>query len=270
MKLEDKWGWKEMPFQREHTILYESVKHKEGLARLRLMVQENYLGLLTGEIGSGKTTLIRYLVQEIDPHFYSPVYISMAGLKPKDFYGELLRHIGEEPPFSLVKAKRLWLERLESRNKQGEKQLLVIVDEAQDLSDNMILELRFVMNHQMDAKSLFPLILVGQPEIRQKIRLKKYEAIQQRINLTYHLSGLTKEETIAYIRHQMKMVDATVPLFSEGAMQLIYGASQGIPRIINQVCVQALFDAASRGHEIIEDNHIQRVLMDHDKQRGGI
>lgn len=68
----------------------------------------------------------------------------------------------------------------------------------------------------------------------------------------------------------MKMVDATVPLFSEGEMQLIYGASQGIPRIINQVCVQTLYDAAFRGHEIIEVNHIQRVLMDHDKQRGGI
>lgn len=270
MNLQEKWKWKETPFRRDTLQLYDSNKHQEALARLKIIVEEKYLGLFTGEIGSGKTTLIRYLVHQLDAHAYSPVYISIAGLKPKDFYGELLRHIGEEVPFSLVKAKHLWQERLESRISQGEKQLVVIVDEAQDLSEAMLLELRFVMNHQMDARSLFPLILVGQPEIRQKLRLKKYEAIGQRIGLMYHLTGLSQEETIAYIRYQMKQAEATVPVFSESAMYLIHKASQGIPRMINHLCIQALYDGAQRENEVIEESHVSRVLADRDRQIGAI
>ncbi|WP_028987797.1 ExeA family protein [Thermicanus aegyptius] len=272
MRPEERWGWVSMPFRRETepTGWVETAKQKEALARLHVMVDRGYLGVLTGEIGSGKTTLIRRFVHELNPLTYHPIYLSMSGLKPKDFYGEILRHLGEEAPFSSVKAKRLFQERVEQRSSQGEKQLVVIVDEAQDLSDMMILELRFVMNHQMDAKSLFPLILVGQPELRKRIRLRKYEAIWQRIGLSYHIGGLTEEESIVYIRHQMKQVGAGMPVFSDSAVHLIHGASQGIPRIINQICTQAIYDAALNGHEVIEDKHIHRVLIDQQLQRGAV
>jgi type II secretory pathway predicted ATPase ExeA len=260
-----------MPFSRQIGVsaLYESQGHREALARLQLMVENRYLGLLTGEVGSGKSTLIRRLFQSLDPMRYLPIYVSMANLKPRDFYGELLRHTGEMPPFSLVKAKRLWAEVLQARQEQAEKTLVVVVDEAQEMSDAMLPELRFVVNHQIDSCSLFPLILVGQSELRRTLRLKKHEALTQRIPLQYHLGGLGPEETATYIRHQMKTAGLTVPIFSESATQRVHGASQGIPRIINQVCAQALYDATHRGHEVIEEVHISRVLADYERQRGG-
>jgi len=115
--------------------------------------QNRYLGMLTGEVGSGKSTLIRRLVNTLDIMRYQPVYLSLSGLKPRDFYSELLTCLGEVPPFLLVKAKRLWEEALEARQKQGDKTLVVIIDEAQDLSPAMILEIRFLMGYRMDSVS---------------------------------------------------------------------------------------------------------------------
>jgi len=101
------------------------------------------------------------------------------------------------------------------------------------MSETMLGELRFVVNHQMDSCSLFPLIMVGQPELRRTLRLKKYEAITQRIPLQYHLGGLSPEETANYIRHQMKIAGMAAPVFADSVMSLVHAAGQGIPRIIN-------------------------------------
>lgn len=260
------------PFSRQiaPAFLYKSKGHQEALGRLHLMVENCHLGVLTGEVGSGKSTLIRSLFQSLNAKRYFPIYISTTGLKPRDFYGELLRHVGEEIPFSLAKAKRFWADALDARQEQGDKSLVVVVDEAQEMSLSMLAELRFVVNQQMDSYSLFPLILVGQPELRRILRLKKHEAIAQRIPMQYHLSGITAEETAAYIRHQMQAASLTTPVFAESAISHVHAASQGIPRVINLICSQALYDATQRGHEVIEENHIIRVLTDLDRQRGVI
>lgn len=259
-----------IPFSRqiEPSALYESKGHREALARLHLMVENRHLGVLTGEVGSGKSVLIRRLFQDLDTKCHLPVYISRVRLKPQDFYGELLRQVGEVPPYSLAKAKRLWSEALDARQEQGDKSLVVVVDEAQEMSEAMLAELRFAVNHQMDACSLFPLILVGQSELRRTLRLKKYEAVAQRIPLQYHLGGLIPEETKAYIRHQMQTANVSTPVFAESAMTQVHAASQGIPRVINLICAQALYDAAQRGHDVIEESHIIRILTDLDRQRG--
>ncbi|MEC0229763.1 ExeA family protein [Paenibacillus alba] len=258
------------PFTREldRVACYEYRGHQEAFARLKLMVEQQALGVLTGEVGSGKSTLIRRLFRSYDAMTHLPIYLSIAGLKPRDFYGELLRHVGEEPLYSVTKAKRQWEDVLAGRQAHGEKQLVVVIDEAQEMSEAMMLELRFVMNHQMDACSLFPLILVGQPELRKQLRLKKYEAIAQRIGMQFHLQGMTKEETEAYIRHHIKTACLSSPVFSETAMHLVHTASQGLPRVINQICRHVLHDAAGKQHEVVEEIHITRVLADMDRQRG--
>src|SRR5690554_570809 len=159
--------------------------HSEALARLKLVLDYRWLGVLTGEIGSGKSVLIRHLIRSLDSLLYLPITVSMAHLKPRDFYGELLRHVDEDPPFSVVKARRLWEEVITRRVEQGDRTIVVVIDEAHDMTEAMLLELRFVMSHQMDAKSLFPVILAGQPELRKRLRLKKFEAISQRVGMQF-------------------------------------------------------------------------------------
>lgn len=248
--------------------LFETRSHQEAMARLTYVLEHRALGLLTGDVGSGKTTLIRRLLTSLDQMKFLPVYICVLGLKPKDFYAELLSHMGEAMPFGLSKARKLWNERIQNQTSATDRQWVVVIDEAQDMSEEMIQELRFVRNQQMDASSPFPLLLVGQPEMRRKLRLKKYEAISQRIEMAYHLSGMSRDDAGQYIRHQMKQTGTNLPVFTDGAIQMIYAASRGIPRVMNQLCTQALYDAAAKNSEAIDDGHIQRVLTDQEWQRG--
>jgi len=270
MTPQEKWGWQATPFRRdvEGAALFETSGHTEAMARLQFVIAQRSMGLLTGEVGSGKSTLIRRLLTGLDEMCYLPIYLCMLGLKPRDFYGELLSHLGESVPFSLGKARRVWQERMDSLAHESDRQWVVVVDEAQDMSEEMVQELRFVRNQQMDACSLFPLILVGQPEMRKRLRLKKYEAISQRMDMAYHLTGMTREETGLYIRHQMKQTGVGLPVFTDAAIQMIYAASRGIARVVNQLCTQALYVVASADGDAIDESHVQRVMADHDWQRG--
>ncbi len=125
-----------------------------------------------------------------------------------------------------------------------------IVDEGQEMSDEMLQELRFLRNQAMDALSVFSLILTGQPELRRRQRLKKYEAIAQRLDMVCHLTGLTQDETTAYIRQQMQQTGATLPVFSDQAIRAIYRSSRGLPRLVNHLCIQALYAAAPQKSEV--------------------
>ncbi len=262
----DRWI---LPFGRDPRPedLFLANSYQEAFARLELMVEYRYLGLLTGEVGSGKSTLIRRLCSAVDPLKYQPVYINLADLKPRDFYAELLIHAGERPPYSLTKAKRLWNRLLEERTAQNDRVFLVVIDEAQTLSDAMFTELRFAMNHRFDSCSLFPLILVAQSEIRRPLNLKTNAALAQRIQLSFHLSGLSKEEVSQYVRHRMKAAGVETPVFGEVALSMLHSATQGIPRLINQFAGQSLLEALTKNLQVIDENTVGRVLADYDRQR---
>jgi type II secretory pathway predicted ATPase ExeA len=258
------------PFTKEldPALCYESRGHQEAMARLKLMIEHRYLGVLTGEVGGGKSMLIRRLFSTLESAVYLPVYISMGRLTPRDFYGALLSQVGVEPAYSVAKARQLWDEALHARTTLGERTLVVVIDEAHEMTESMIRELRFAVSQHMDSCSLFPLILVGQPELRKILRLKKYEATAQRIGLQYHLTSLSKEETLAYVRHQLDLSAAEGPIFAESALQCLYASSQGIPRVINLICSHVLFNATSRKQDVIEEGDIVRVLADFERQRG--
>lgn len=258
------------PFSKEldPAHCYEFHGHREASARLDLMIEHRTLGVLTGEVGSGKSTLIRRLFASLDTMTYLPIYLCHAHLKPREFYAGLLDAVGVEPVYTVSKARKLWQEVVRSRTAPGEKTLVIVIDEGHEMSETMFLELRFALNYNMDSASLFPLILVGQPELRKLLRLKKYEATLQRVGMQYHLGGMGKEETNAYIRHHMTVSQTEKPIFAESALGRIFAASQGIPRVVNQICTQILIEAAARNLEVIEESDIVRVLADMDRQRG--
>jgi type II secretory pathway predicted ATPase ExeA len=258
------------PFGKElnPTHCYDFSGHREACARLELIMEHRALGVLTGEVGGGKSTVIRRLFASLDTMTYLPVYLCSAKLKPRDFYAGLLDALGVEAVYAVSKARKLWQELMSNRSIQGERTLIVVIDEAQDMSDEMFLELRFALNHNIDSSSLFPLILVGQPELRKLLRLKKYEATLQRVGMQYHLGGMSKEETSSYIRHHLMVSRTEKPVFAESALLRIFASSQGLPRVVNQICTQILLDATARKLEVIEESDVVRVLGDMDRQRG--
>ena len=270
MSIQEIWGWNTTPFARgsDGVVFFESHAQREALARIELVVEGYGFGLVTGEVGSGKSTFVRRIVRELDDMQYFVMYICKASLKPRDFYGEILARLGESVPFSVAKARRVWEERALSQAGRPDRQWVVLIDEAQEMSDDMLQELRFLRNQAMDAQSVFSLIMTGQPELRRRLRLKKYEAISQRLDMVYHLHGLTQDETTAYIRQQMQQAGATLPVFSDSAIRAIYRASQGLPRIVNSLCTQCLYAAAPKQSEVIDEGHVQSVLTDQEQQRG--
>ena len=258
------------PFARDPLTCIRVRVQQEALERMKWVIEQGMFGIFTGEVGSGKTTLIRTILQELDPLRYEPVYLSISEMKPAEFYGEMLRRFGEPTPFGLTRAKRAWEDWLKRREIQEQRKLVVVIDEGQEMTAAMLLELRFVMAQQMDSQSAFPLLLIGQPELRHLMRLNKFEAIAQRAAIQYHLGAMSQEDTAHYIRTQMNPANrpADWPRFAEGAIQLIHSASKGIPRMINKFGMIALKEAQSKQTDVIDEILMTRVIKDLEKQRG--
>lgn len=240
----------------------------EALARLELILNNPGLAILSGEIGSGKSTVLRYIATALSEERFHVIYLCASKLKPRELYCEILHNLGEIAPYSTVKAKRLLSEIIEQRNKQNERKLLLIIDEAQDISHDTILELRYLMNSEIDLEIPYAIILCGQPELRKLLRLRKFEPVAQRVKIQFHLKGMRKDEIGQYIKHRTGEDMQCKYVFGESALEKIYNYSTGIPRIINTICRGAIYDAYQKNEDVIEERHVHRAIIDIETQRG--
>ena len=195
------------------------------------------------------------------------VYICRANLAPKELYLELLKAYNVSAGTALAKIKQCWEDHLENLILDKE-MLCVVIDEAHEMPPATLLELRFLMNHQMDLAAPFSIILSGQPRLRAELRKQAYEAITQRVMQQYHITAMTAEDTAGYIQYRMKAMELTSPLFSESAITFIHNSSGGIARVTNQICRHVFHSASKQDSQVIEEKHIAAVLADMDLQRG--
>ncbi|MGM0924125.1 MAG: ExeA family protein [Bacillota bacterium] len=151
-----------------------------------------------------------------------------SALKPRDFYREMLLQVGIEPMFLASDLKRQFKTALMDIYENKKKTPVVVIDEAHLLSPSMLQEIRFLTNFEIDSLSPLALILVGQPELRDKLRLRSLKAISQRINTRFHLEGLTYDETREYITHQLEMAGENRQFFTEASLKIIYKETRGI------------------------------------------
>ncbi|MDC3418753.1 ExeA family protein [Aquibacillus salsiterrae] len=258
----DFFEMKGVPFTREIAPhqLFDSSSYKEAAARLEYAVQNRQFCLLTGEAGMGKSTAVRGLVQQLDPVHYRYLYICDSGLTPKLFYREVLQCFGIQPAHRAPEAKRQYQALMLDIYENEKKIPVIILDEAHHFSESMLQELRFVLNFKEDSMSPLSLIIVGQQSLRNQLKIKHLEAIEQRIQMRYQMVALTEEETAAYIQHQLKAVETPHEIFSEEATQAIYQFSKGIPRKINSLCSLSLMDARLQGNKIVGRSHVERVM----------
>jgi len=246
---------------------YLSASQTEAISRMKYAISHNGLGVLTGEIGSGKSTVLRRLCTAAEAENTRFVYICRTSIAPKELYLELLNAYSLNAGALLAKIKGCWESHLENLLLDKEK-LIVVIDEAHELPPATLLELRFLMNYRMDLEAPFPIILAGQPRLRTELRKQAYEAISQRVMMQYHIGMMTAEDTAGYIGSRMDALKLTSPLFSESAITFIHASSNGITRVVNQICRHAFFSASNTGSQVIEEKHIAAVLADMDLQRG--
>ncbi len=243
------------PFQLnpDPAFFYGSRGHKRAFAYLQYGVHqgEGFI-IVTGEVGAGKTTLVRSLLEQIDPNRLVAAQLVTTQLDAEDLLRAIAMAFGLATK-AIDKAQLLAeLEAfLVSLVPQG-KRALLIVDEAQNLSGRAIEELRMLSNFQLGNQGLLQSFLVGQPELRQLMQGPELQQLRQRVTASYHLGPMDRAETQAYVEHRLRHVGWNHdPQFEDGAFDAIYTFSAGIPRRINTLCNRVLLAAAlSEGHNI--------------------
>jgi general secretion pathway protein A len=222
-------------------FLFHSRKHREAFNHLLYGIRERKgFVQLTGEVGAGKTTLCRALLEHLDGH-YSTALI----LNPVLSADELMKAIATE--YGLDVKGRDRLETLAAisdfllKQTLAGKETVLIVDEAQNLTEDLLEQVRLISNIETDDRKLLQIVLMGQPELRDRLNSHKLRQLRQRITVRYHLNPLTRTEVGQYIQHRLALAGARgFPAFTPPAVWRVFGYSQGIPRLVNAVCDKAL------------------------------
>ena len=239
---EEFYGFTEKPFKitPNPDYLYMSPKHKNALSILQYGLEENVgFILLTGEIGSGKTTLINYLLKQIESDIEVAVLFN-TNVNSDELLKMILLGFELEPSED-DRAKSLEiLYNFLIDQYADHKRSLLIIDEAQNLSREALEEVRMLSNLQSDDQMLLQVALVGQPELKMRLKDPGFVQFAQRIAVNYHLQALTRSETIAYIKHRLQKAGGDPNIFSTNAESSIFKLSGGIPRTINLLCDSAL------------------------------
>lgn len=256
------YGFKHTPFARNipSSALYASPMLEETISRLSYAAERQLFAVLTGECGTGKTTTIRKLKTELNPAKFMMMYLADSKLTPRHFYKGLLEQLGCEAKFYRGDAKRQLHREIELMRGIHQLKPVVIVDEAHLLDREMLEEVRFLLNFKMDAQSPMSLILVGQNELWDKLRLQSYQAIRQRIDLQCKLERMDRSQMDLYIQTHLAYAGTEHDIFSESALNCIYQYSTGSARLINKVCTHALIYGSQNSRKIIDDHMIKRVI----------
>ena len=249
------FGFKKTPFSDSPDAkqLFTSAAWRQVHTRLEFLAQHHGVGLLTGEVGAGKSTAARVFTAALNPNLYKVLYVHFSAgsaldllrqialtldLAPAHFRGDLVRQIAEA------------VVRLNQSKKQHP---ILICDEAHLLPHPALEQLPLLLNFDMDSSRLLTLLLVGQPLLRRTLSLQMHEALRQRISTHYHLEGLTREELDDYLAQHLKAAGVTAPLFNETARQGLYQATKGIPRKVNKLAMTALRLAAQRQEATVDE-----------------
>jgi type II secretory pathway predicted ATPase ExeA len=246
------FGLARKPFSKtpDPEFLFPSRQHAEAMARLSHALEEREIAVLTGEIGAGKTTLSRVLVDAFAERCRFSFVIHPA-LPPAQLLGAIAEGFGLPPARRKADAFAAVAEhvaRLDAEGRFG----VVVVDEAQLLPRGAFDELRLLTNVAADDRALVGLVLIGQPELRVRLHERGGEAFTQRIGIAYHVGALDLDETGRYLAHRLAVAGRTAPLFDGGAVAAVHRISGGIPRRVNQVAAGALLEAFAREAEVVD------------------
>lgn len=249
------YGLKSRPFSKtpDPRFLYLSKTHEEALARLQYAVEEKEIIVLTGEVGCGKTTLTRALMDMLGEN-YRIINIINPRLTPAQFLRTIAKRMDIDIPYT-QKADLLdaLYEKIYLEYESG-MFMVIIIDEAQLIPNkDTFEEIRLLTNFQLDDTNLISLILVGQTDLRRKLGHKAYRPLMQRIGLFYHLGPIDEEEIRDYIAHRLMVSGRDDMIFTDDALTALYRYSGGIPRLINSIATSALLDGFARESKIINE-----------------
>lgn len=245
-------------------FMYLSPRHAEALAHLRYgLGSAGGFVLLTGEVGTGKTTISRCLLQELDDN----TEVAFL-LNPTLSELELLAAICDELHIRYKKSDaslKILSDKIKNRllkNHESGKQTILIIDEAQHLQPAVLEQLRLLTNLETNTHKLLQVILIGQPELQQLLQRNDLRQLAQRITARYHLLPLELAEVAQYLRYRLQVAGCSRPVFTDKAIKKLYQFSQGIPRLVNLIADRALLAAYGREQALVDEKTIQRAAAE--------
>ncbi|HEX4268728.1 MAG TPA: AAA family ATPase [Steroidobacteraceae bacterium] len=245
------FGLNEKPFSitPDPRYLYLSERHAEAMAHLLYGINEaGGFVQLTGEVGTGKTTIVRSLLAQAPKNAEIALILNPRMTAP-EFLLTICEEVGIGVPDSATESLKDLVDILSQyllRAHAGGRRVVLVVDEAQNLAPEVLEQVRLLTNLETNTQKLLQIILIGQPELRELLARNELRQLAQRITGRYHLSPLSTEETTAYVRHRLRVAGATADIFNRFALEEIYRLSCGVPRVINVICDRSLLGGYSQ------------------------
>jgi len=222
---------------------------------------------ITGEVGSGKTLLCRLLLNTLDPTIYVTAYLPDPLIRPEELARIIAKEIGIDPqslPNNAHEVREILLQHLITLHAAG-KSVVLLIDEAQAMPVETLEALRLMTNLETETHKLLQIILLGQPELNDKLNIAPLRQLKQRIAFNYALTPLSKSEFDAYIRHRLAIAGHTHGnLFTHKAMKIIFEYSKGVPRVVNILCHKSLLACYGQGAHRVCAKHVRLAKKDTD------
>ena len=253
------YGLTHNPFDKHHTSeknFFQSRDFQEMTARLDYIKNTRGIGVFTAPPGFGKTFTLRCFAKNLNPNLFRVAYICLTTVSVVDFYRQFCAELHIEISSKKSDMFRSIQEHLYTQFKEKRRPLLLVVDEAHELDPRILKDIKMIMNHHFDSLNCFTLLLVGEPHLNHILQKSIHEALRQRINIHYAFEGLSQQETADYILHKISGAGGAVSMIADTIPNAVYGASQGNPRLVDNVMSDALTIGAQLEKSVIDTDTI--------------
>jgi type II secretory pathway predicted ATPase ExeA len=264
--LQAHWGFTVMPFTPAIPVpgLFGSAAHKEAVARLRWLISARGLGVLTGEVGSGKTVALRAAADGLDLSRHTLIYLPNPQIGVRGIHGAVAAALGQAPRFHHATLIPQVEAALAAEADERNRHVILAIDESHLMSGDQLEAIRMLTSHDLDSRSPLTILLIGQPTLKRRLRVGDMAALDQRVQLRYHIPApaLSPDEADGYIRRHLQHAGRSDTLFSDDAVRVIHAQARGLPRAINRLAITALLAAYAGGKTIVDESSARTAITE--------
>jgi type II secretory pathway predicted ATPase ExeA len=258
------YGFTRVPFGRDlaPSMLHQHNSHREAAARIAWCINNKAIGVVTGEVGAGKTVALKGAVASLDPARFTVIYQPNPEVGMRGLYDRIVTSLGGTPKYQSAALAAQASAALAAEVDERGRTPAVVIDESHLLDHHELDAIRMLTNYDMDSTTPFAVLLIGQPTLRKRMKHGVLAALDQRISISFQMPTMTKEETASYIKHHLTIAGRSDPLFSDDAVDLIHLTSRGLPRSVNNIALQSLIAAFADEKSIVDESSTRLAITE--------